>query len=49
MKENFAFLINTFVLFLCIRIWMVIARYIGEQLGVSQFINYVLRVIKSKK
>nr|WP_312580006.1 hypothetical protein [Sedimentibacter sp.] len=42
-------LIGIFVIMVIVKIYMVVARYVGEQLGIGKFIKYLLQKIQTKK
>lgn len=48
MKDILSILINVIIVILIVRVWMIVARYIGEQLGISNLVKYILGKLKKK-
>lgn len=46
MKYILNVLVNVIIVILITRVWMMVARYIGEQLGISNLAEYILSKLK---
>ncbi len=42
-------LIGIFVIIVIVKIYMVVANYVGEQLCLGKFIEYLLKKVRTKK
>lgn len=48
MKDILTIIINIIVIGWIVRVWMIVANYIGEQLGISKLVKFILSKLKKK-